>query len=235
MLFVTADLHGFPLHKFLALLNKAEFGKREDDFLFILGDVIDRNGDGGIETLLWLTTRPDVQLILGNHEAMLLSCSWILDEISESSIASLSPRRMELLANWMNNGAEPTLKSLRALQKLDPERVNDLFDYLNDCPLYETVRAGNRGFILTHGGLGNFSPDKKLSEYTPDELLWSRPLPDDRYFSDKLTVLGHTPTGYYGYPYRNRIFRTPTWVDIDTGDTPCILRLDDMAEFYVDE
>jgi serine/threonine protein phosphatase 1 len=234
MLYVTADLHGFPLQNFLALLKKAGFGKQRDDFLFVLGDVIDRNGDGGIETLRWLTTRSDAQLILGNHEAMLLSCQWILEEVSDSSIEALSPARMELLANWMNNGAEPTLKSLRALQKADPDCVADLLDYLQDCPLYETVHAGGREFILTHGGLGNFSPDKDLSEYTADELLWSRPSPDDRYFTHKLTVLGHTPTGYYGYPYRNRIYRTPTWVDIDTGDTPCILRLDDMAEFYAE-
>ena len=61
MLFVTADLHGFPLHKFLALLNKAEFGKREDDFLFILGDVIDRNGDGGIDKRTACTDEGDRQ------------------------------------------------------------------------------------------------------------------------------------------------------------------------------
>lgn len=234
MLFVTADLHGFPLPQFLSLLRKAGFGKRDDDFLFILGDVIDRNGDGGIETLRWLTTRSDAQLLLGNHEAMLLSCRWILDEISDRSIAGLSPQRMELLANWMNNGAEPTLKALSALQKSNPDCIADLIEYLQDCPLYETVRAGGRSFILTHGGLGNFSPHKELSQYTPDELLWSRPHPDDTYFPDKLTVLGHTPTGYYGYPYRNRIYRTPTWIDIDTGDSPCILRLDDMAEFYAE-
>ena len=38
-------LHGYPLEKFKMLLNKAGFC--DDDELFILGDVIDRNGDGG--------------------------------------------------------------------------------------------------------------------------------------------------------------------------------------------
>ena len=50
MIYVTSDLHGYPLKDFQRLLNKANFG--EDDFLFVLGDVIDRNGDGGVEMLL---------------------------------------------------------------------------------------------------------------------------------------------------------------------------------------
>lgn len=234
MLFVSADLHGFALSDFLTLLNKADFGKREDDFLFILGDVIDREGDGGIEMLNWLTAQSNVQLLLGNHEAMLLSCKWILSEVTDDSIAELSAERMKLLANWMKNGAAPTLQSLRALQQSSPDRVEDIIDYLEDCPLYETVCAGGREFILTHGGLGNFSTAKKLSEYTPNELLWTRPHFEDTYFTDKLTVIGHTPTGYYGSAYRRKILHTPTWINIDTGDTPCVLRLDDMAEFYVE-
>ena len=45
MTYVISDLHGYPIEKLKMLLEKAEFG--EDDFLYILGDVVDRNGDGG--------------------------------------------------------------------------------------------------------------------------------------------------------------------------------------------
>ena len=58
--------------KFLQLLDKAGFGER--DFLFVLGDVIDR-GEHGVELLRWISRQPNVQLILGNHEAMMLACS----------------------------------------------------------------------------------------------------------------------------------------------------------------
>lgn len=75
MTYVISDLHGYPLEKFKKLLEKAKFS--DDDFLYILGDVIDRNGDGGVEMLCWLFEQPNVQLILGNHEAMLLSCDCI--------------------------------------------------------------------------------------------------------------------------------------------------------------
>ena len=52
MIYVISDLHGYPHERFLQLLKEASFGK--DDFLYILGDVVDRNGDGGVETLQWL-------------------------------------------------------------------------------------------------------------------------------------------------------------------------------------
>ena len=49
MIYVISDLHGYPLEKFKTLLKKANF--TDNDFLYILGDVIDRNGDAGVEML----------------------------------------------------------------------------------------------------------------------------------------------------------------------------------------
>ena len=45
MIYVISDLHGYSIEKLKKLLETAKFGK--EDFLYILGDVIDRNGDGG--------------------------------------------------------------------------------------------------------------------------------------------------------------------------------------------
>lgn len=80
MTYVISDLHGYPLEKLKKLLKKANFSS--DDFLYILGDIIDRNGDGGVGILLWLLEQVNVQLILGNHETMLLSCDFVFDEIT---------------------------------------------------------------------------------------------------------------------------------------------------------
>ena len=44
MIYVTSDLHGYPLEKIKDMLNKVGFSN--DDFLFVLGDVIDRGEDG---------------------------------------------------------------------------------------------------------------------------------------------------------------------------------------------
>ena len=84
MIYVTSDLHGLPLSKLKELLNKVNFG--ENDWLYILGDVIDRQNDGGVEILKWLLEQSNVQLILGNHEAMLLSCDFVFEEITEESV-----------------------------------------------------------------------------------------------------------------------------------------------------
>ena len=85
MIYVTSDLHGYPLPDFLRLLGKADFS--DADELIILGDVIDRNGDGGIAMLRWMLQQVNVRIILGNHEAMLLSCRFLFDTITDESLA----------------------------------------------------------------------------------------------------------------------------------------------------
>ncbi|MBR0341582.1 MAG: metallophosphoesterase [Oscillospiraceae bacterium] len=235
MIYCTSDIHGFPIESFFRLLEKGDFG--DQDTLYILGDVIDRNSDGGVAMLRWMMNQPNVEFILGNHEAMLLSCSFLFEEITDESIDHLNFQQMQLLLQWMQNGSQPTMTSLRELKKKDPDALNDLLDYLRDAPLYSVVSAGGRDFVLVHSGLGNFSQEKKLSEYTPDDLLWTRPSPDERYFPDIMTILGHTPTGYL-FGEKGKMFRTDTWIDIDTGasggGSPMLLRLDDMKEFYAD-
>ena len=230
MIYVISDLHGYPHEKFLDLLNRAGFGK--DDYLYILGDVVDRNGDGGVETLEWLMYQSNVQLLLGNHEAMLLGCSFVFDEITENSIDSLTAEKIDMLTRYQLDGGDATLK---AMQKLPKDTQQDILDYLRDCPLYETVSIGGRDFILVHSGLDNFAPDKKTSDYTSEDLLWAWPELTTVYYKDVMTVFGHTPTLSFGNEYEGKIIKTETWIDIDVGAgfgrQPVLLRLDDMKEF----
>ena len=237
MIYVTSDIHGYPLPDFLRLLDRARFS--DSDELIVLGDVVDRNGDGGIAMLRWMLQQDNVRLILGNHEAMLLACQFLFNEITDINLAKLDRMQIASLAHWMRNGAESTLKALRSLFLRDQETAWGIVDYLLDSPLYETVEVPERSFVLTHAGLGNFRPDKKLSEYTADELIWYRPKPEERFFQDRITVFGHTPTNYYGAEYARRMLETPTWIDIDTGAgqgwPPMLLRLEDLTPFYQQE
>ncbi len=237
MIYVTSDLHGLKLQKLKALLKKVDF--TDNDWLFIIGDVIDRQNDGGVEILQWLLNQPNAQLILGNHEAMLLSCDFIFEEITDESINKFDARKMQLLSNYMLNGGDVTLTFLRMLKNKTPEAVDDILEYLREAPLYETVSAGGKDFLLVHSGLDNFSPDKKLSDYTADEFIWAWPELTDRYFDDVVTVFGHTPTFTYGEEYRGKILKTDTWIDIDVGvpygNNPVLLRLDDLEEIYFGE
>ncbi len=233
MIYVTSDLHGCPLEQLQTLLRKADFS--DDDFLFILGDVIDR-GEHGVELLKWLMLQPNIELILGNHEAMMLSCKFLFEEVTDESIDALTAENMHLLHIWQRNGADATIK---ALAKESPDTRAEILDYLSDAPLYDTVSIDEQDFVLTHAGLGNYQKDKKLSQYTPHDLLWTRPAPDDIYSEDFITIIGHTPTGYYAHEHKGKIFKTATWWDIDAGAAgglpPMLLRLNDLQEFYLDD
>ena len=231
MTYVTSDLHGFSLERFVAFLSEVGFSK--DDYLFILGDVIDR-GEDGVAILKWLLVQPNVELILGNHEAMLLACEFLFREVDEESLNELSAHEIHAYRTWKSNGAEPTL---RALRECTPQQRSDILDYLRDCPLYDTVSLPSGEFLLVHGGLDGFEEGRAPHEYDPHTLLWSRPSPSDTYSERFLTIVGHTPTHFYGPEHRGRALRTKTFINIDTGcssgGTPMLLRLDDLCEFYM--
>ena len=231
MVYVSSDWHGCPLDVVKALLKKADFGA--DDFLFILGDVIDR-GPHGVELLKFLMLQPNMELLMGNHEVFLLVNAWLLDEINEETLKFFDPDRLNTLRIWRRNGGDATLDALR---RESPEMRADILDYVKERPLYDSVSVGERDFFLVHGGLGGYAPHKKIGEYTQDDLLWERPAITDRYSSEFTTVIGHTPTQFYGQENKGKILVTETWIDIDTGAagglSPCLLRLDDMQAFYL--
>ena len=235
MIYVTSDLHGYSVERFQNMLRKIGFS--DEDFLFILGDVIDR-GEEGAELLLWLTEQTNVQLILGNHEALLLACKFLFEEVTEDRLDALTTEKLALVQNWIDNGGGPTMKGLRAILKQDPDLLEGILDYLYDAPLYEWVEVHGKRFLLVHSGLDNFSPERDLEDYDPKELLLARPELDTVYYDDALVVFGHTPTEAYGEAHQGRALQTATWICIDTsagwGGAPMILRLDDGKAFYFD-
>ena len=239
MTYVSSDLHGYPLEQFQQLLHSAGFSDTDD--LIILGDVIDRNGDGGVAMLRWMLQQVNVRMILGNHEALLLACKFLFDIITDESIAQFDQDRMSLLSAWMMNGAEPTIKALRDLFSADPDTAREIIGYLEEAPLYEVVEVPGQRYLLTHSGLGRFESSKRLSEYSPEDLLWNRPQLNDHYFQKTRTVFGHTPTAYYGKQYKQQMIKTATWINIDTGAAngpgwhPMLLRLEDEKPFYADQ
>lgn len=234
-IYVTSDLHGLSLSDLKKLLEKVDFSG--EDWLYILGDVIDRQNDGGVQILEWLLEQSNVQLILGNHEAMLLSCDFLFEEITTESIGNFTKEKMELLTNYSKNGGDVTLKALSDLMKREPDKLADILEYLREAPFYETVSVGGKDFLLVHSGLDNFSKDKKISDYTVDELIWAWPELTDEYYDDIITVFGHTPTMSYQPESKGKILKTSTWIDLDVGvpygNSPALLRLDDLEEFYL--
>lgn len=233
MIYVSSDWHGWPLEDIQRLLNQAGFG--EDDFLFVLGDVIDR-GENGAELLLWLTQQPNVQLILGNHEAMLLSCGFLFAEVTDESLKTLTMEKMAIFQNWLENGGGTTLAGLRKLLKQNPEELEGILEYLQDAPLYETVEAGGRQFVLTHAGIDNFATGKPLEQYEANDFLWARPSLNTKYFRNATVVFGHTPTFFFDELCRGKPIVTDSWICIDAGAAdgirPMVLRLDVLKFFF---
>lgn len=230
MIYTTADIHG-RFDKYQALLEEIRLSQA--DILYVLGDVIDRGPDG-VAILQDMMLRPNVLPILGNHEFMAAMClPWLMEEITEESLARLDEACVGVLQDWMNNGGNPTLQ---ALGKLSQEERRDILDYLREFSLYEEVEVGDRSFVLVHAGLDSFSPEKPLEEYQPEDFLFFRPKPDTVYWPDKTVICGHTPTWYLGDD-GGRIVRADSWIDIDcgcgSGGLLGCLCLDTLGEFYV--
>ncbi len=234
MIYVSSDWHGAEPKQIKALLEKIEFS--DEDFLFVLGDIIDR-GEHGVELIKMIMFEPNIKLIRGNHEQMLLSCSFLFDEITDETINDFNADKLRMLRNWQMNGGDATIKGL---SKETPEMRKMILELIEETPYYDSVVVNGEDFLLVHAGLaldacGKF---RRLSESTKDDLLWIRPRINTEYSHDFMTVIGHTPTYFYGEEHRGRILKTDTWIDIDVGSghgcSPAILRLDDMREFYLD-
>lgn len=135
---------------------------------------------------------------------------------------------------WMHGGSQ----TLSQLKRGGDELLRRAAAFLGELPLYEEASVGGQDFLLVHVGLEPFQPGKPLEDCGPAELLFNRADYSRPYFSDRLTITGHTPTfssdrGRGGYiPHRNN------HIAIDCG---CVYGyrlgvycLETGEEYYVD-
>ena len=232
MTYVMSDIHG-QYEKYAAMLEKIAFS--DDDTLYILGDVVDR-GDEPMRILCDMSMRPNIIPLMGNHEHM---AEYVLRavnvEITNESIEkSWNTDLVRIISQWYENGGYPTSKDFSRLSLDDREYI---LDYLGDFSFYEELSVGENTFVLVHGGLPDFSPEKSLDAYHPVRTLYERTDYEKRYYPDKYLITGHTPTFLIDPEYDGKIYRKNGHIAIDCGvchgkKLGCI-RLDDLAEFYV--
>ncbi len=192
MQYAVSDIHG-RYDKYIELLRRIDL--RPADTLYVLGDMIDRGPDG-LKILRGMSLRPNVVPFLGNHEYAALTClPWLMEELTEENTEPDKLLwRLKSVQGWMADGGDATVAEFR---KLPHAARQDVLDFLEDLTVYEETEAGGRAFILVHAGLGGFSPGKPLEDYSLDELILSRPEPNQDCPRDKYLVFGHTPTPYY--------------------------------------
>lgn len=215
MTYVISDIHNC-MDMFHEMLSKINFS--EEDKLYVLGDVIDKNKGNGIQLLQFIKESPNIELIIGNHEGMMLE-----------GLLSDDPAQMQ---RWMRNGGQSTLE---AFLTLSPDEQSELLNWLKNRPINLQVEVGSNKFFLVHGWIGN----------SPKEYLWGRPDCDiECPVPGQTLIVGHTPVFHlYKSEFEDdelQVYYGKGFVDIDCGcghlwATGCLacLRLDDMAEFYV--
>lgn len=232
MIYCISDIHG-EYDKFIKMLDLISL--KDDDTLYILGDVLDR-GPHPIKTLLKIMEMPNAVFIIGNHEYMALEVMKKgFNKVVSADLADLDKETVDMLLNWYQNGCTSTVNEFR---QLDSEQQEEITEYLKDSLAYEQLELNGQNFLLVHSGLMNFDPETDISEYSLYELVWARPDYNKPYYDDVITVIGHTPTTTIkDCETPGRIFHKNNFIVIDCGTSTSgnmgCLRLDDMKEFYV--
>jgi serine/threonine protein phosphatase 1 len=217
----------------MELLGKINFSPK--DILYVLGDAIDRGKDS-IKCLRYIMEMPNIHMIMGNHEQMMLDA---LSSDFEKNSASM--------INWLENGGSTVITEFINLS--GDERVT-MLEFIVNLPLLQQCKVREQNFVLVHAGLnvseassspGEISTAILLPKQQPDDLLWIR----NMFFGKKalpksITIFGHTPTITIEKHAEGKIWKDSHWNDKIGIDGGCVyggsllaLRLDDMAEFAV--
>ncbi len=232
MTYVMSDIHG-EYEKYLEMLKLIKFS--DEDELFVLGDVVDR-GPEPIKLIRDMMQRSNIYPLMGNHDLMAFDVlSKLMVEITEDNYDThLTKDMLRELADWMVDGGDTTFTQFRNLER---QQRQDILDYFSEFSLCEAIDIGEKSFIMSHAGLGNFHKDKKLRAYTEEDLLFGRNDPEVQYFDNENIYLiwGHTPTRTICG--EDKIYKSHNNILIDCGacfgGKLACLCLDTMEEFYL--
>lgn len=223
MTYIVSDIHGRQ-DLYLRMLQKVELS--EQDELYILGDVIDRGGDG-IAILLDLLKRKNAHLLMGNHEDLALPVLRLA-----ALYQRLEPLTDRVLyQRWMENDGKPTVE---AFLRLDRQSQQQVISFLQSLPHRASVTVSGQDYHLSHT-LPNEPP---VSERTPKRgFLWGEPDYRFPYGDHTVFVTGHTPTHLIDPAYHGIIWRGNGHIALDCaaaygGALGCIC-LETGEEFYV--
>ena len=244
--YVVSDLHG-QYGLFLKGLEKTGFS--DSDELYVLGDAIDRGPDG-IRILLDVRSHENMDLLIGNHEFMMLNA------VEPGGARICNGRDAEL---WLYyNGGDKTFEQYVMLSQ---ETRQSLLDWLRERYVIRTIEVGGRKFCLTHSYYREDLENKKYAELGYQDvwkMVWTSVYRDewethgaDIYGDyDYTFITGHVPVlavmrQFSAFSDYNelQIFEKGNFIDIDGGcsigyhegirNGALFLRLDDMEVFPI--
>ena len=227
VVYVVSDLHGC-YDKYIKLLERLKM--TSDDFLYILGDIVDRGSDG-MKILLDLINRKNVFSYRGNHDHY---AQIMLRNFAIANDGCFADGLEETFRLWLSDGGSPTYEEFL---KLDESKQYAVLNYLNSLPLFEELTVGGRKFFLAHT-VPEKSKMLNIDSCRISDFIMGEPEYEKMYFEDMLIVTGHTPTGFIDPEYTGQIWKGNNHIAIDCGAVfgnplGCIC-LDTMEEIYVE-
>lgn len=245
MTYVMSDIHG-NMRRFHSVLRQIDL--KSEDTLYILGDVIDRHPHG-IKILREIMAMPNVKMLLGNHEYMMLRA---IGEPYDGPEDIRNREPDELLRLWYRNGGEVTHQSWKHTRLTIRAEI---LDYLKSLPLNIDIVVGGEPYKLVHAAsldrYDDYVPDEYDRETQTHFAVWNRMASVDDVTPDRYTlVFGHTPTGNFMLDNPMSIWHEVHRIGIDCGaghpDMQLVswlpscgrlacIRLDDKKEFYSEE
>ena len=245
-IYAVSDLHGQYMTFEKGLRS---IGFSDSDMLYVIGDVIDRGPDG-VKILEYIRSHENMDLIIGNHEFLMLN------SVSPDGEKGCDGIDADL---WLFfNGGIVTYERYATLSK---KKKKELFDWLNSREVIKTLDIGGKKICLTHSFYLPECENLRYNELTygqVNEIVWNSIYRDgdgshaedlyDRY--DYTFVTGHVPVQkiymfYEGDEDFNRLemHKHGNLLCIDGGcaigknteinNGAIFLRLDDMVEFPV--
>lgn len=229
MTYVLSDIHGKikPYHR---MLKKIDFC--DSDTLYILGDVIDRNVSG-ITLLKEIMDKPNIHLLLGNHEYMMREFLKLDPELNFNEWILKMDEWCNLNGGWMTYNAFFN----------ESQRTKDkIIAYLNELPENVEITVQGRRILLVHAAptfLYNESMAGVKSE--TEFAVWNRIAPGSGIdFPQDLLICGHTPTIFLSGIFPMEILQEGKimWIDCgcaygtDQGGRLACVRLETEERFY---
>lgn len=244
--YVVSDIHGYYD---LFLKGLTEIGFSDQDYLWCLGDMIDRGPDG-IQILQYIMKHDNMDLLIGNHELM------FLNSVDGKGEAVCNGKDAYL---WLDaNGGRITFYRYKELPV--EERI-ELLDWLKERYVVRRMELEGRTYCLTHSFYNPACEDKRYSDLQYSDvwnITWSSIWRDDP-FTHALDVYpnyeytficGHVPVQNaraWETPAEDanvlRSFHHENMINIDGGcakgkignleNGAIFLRLNDMKEYVI--